>query len=57
MGMPHSAIRCIIPICVSAGTSLAAPQPCARKRSGRLAVTAGSFCLSEPAAAFLGVAN
>ena len=40
-----------------AGTSLAAPQPCARKRSGRLAVTPASFCRSDPAAAFRGLAK
>ena len=34
-----------------------APTPCTTIRSGRLAVTRGSFCRSEPAAALRGLAN
>ena len=34
-----------------------APMPCTTSRSGREAVTRGSFCRSEPAAALRGLAN
>ncbi len=34
-----------------------APMPCTTIRSGREAVTSGSFWRSEPAAAFLGFMN
>ena len=34
-----------------------APMPCTTMCSGRLAVTRGSFCRSEPAAALRGLAN
>ncbi|CAB4599127.1 unannotated protein [freshwater metagenome] len=36
---------------------MAAPIPCTTKSRGRLAVIFGSFCRSDPAAAFLGFAN
>ena len=38
-GTPIAAMACITSCCVAPGTSLATPQPCARNRSGRLAVT------------------
>src|SRR5579859_6025392 len=34
-----------------------APTPCRIRPSGRLAVTAGSFCRSDPAAVFRGLTN
>ena len=39
------------------GSAVVSPQPCARKRNGRLAVTLASFWRSDPAAALRGLAN
>ena len=57
IGKPRRASRSIASLCVAANGSDNSPQPCAKKRSGRAAVTLGSFCRSDPAAAFRGLAN
>ena len=56
-GTPQSASRRIMSNWLASGSALAAPQPWARKRSGRAAVTLGSFCRNDPAAALRGLAK
>ena len=50
-GTPQLAIVRITSVWLLAGSALASPQPCARNRNGRAAVTLTSFCRSDPAAA------
>ena len=44
-------------MCESNDTPSAAPNECTHRRSGREAVTFGSFCRSDPAAALRGLAK
>ncbi len=56
-GRPHFSSRAYVWDWLSVSSPSRAPMPWTNIRSGRLAVSAGSFCRSEPAAAFLGLAS
>ena len=56
-GSPAFAAQSRNPRCDSNATPSAAPKECTHIRSGREAVTFGSFWRSEPAAALRGFAN
>ena len=56
-GRPASAAHARNPVCESNDTPSAAPNECTHRRSGRFAVTFGSFWRSDPAAALRGFEN
>ncbi len=56
-GSPAESAHARNPRCESNSIPSAAPNECTHSRSGREDVTFGSFCRSDPAAAFRGFAN
>ena len=56
-GRPQRPSSAYVPDCVCGTGPLRAPRPCTSSRSGRRALTRGSFCRSDPAAALRGFAN